>query len=97
VTTQAEAADAARTYRETQPKLDALKDTIAANTAAKKILGPYMTAKKLDLFRGVELRISSVSGWDWDKLRVYLGDKAAEFKKPTDRQYFSLHQRAKQP
>jgi hypothetical protein len=95
VTTQAEAIKAARTYRETQPQLDELKGVIAANKAAKKVLGEYMVAKDLSIFKGVELSLVPFEGWDNSKLREFLGDKVAEFRGKFDRKYFKLHKRAK--
>jgi len=93
LTTRAAAEKAALAYRETQPAIDALKDTMARNTAAKKTLGSYMTEKNLPSFRGVTLRIVSFEGWDSDKLRDYLGDKAKNFRRPMDRKYFDLAKR----
>jgi hypothetical protein len=93
VTSQADAIKAARVYRETQPAIDELKETMAANTAAKKILGAFMVETKRDSYRGVNLRIVSFDGWDGDKLAAFLGDKAKDFRRPLDRKYFSLRKR----
>jgi hypothetical protein len=90
VTTRASAEKAALTYRETQPAVDALKDTFARNAAAKKILGAYMIEKDLPSFRGVSLKVVPSSDWDSDKLHIYLGDKAGQFRKAFGRKYFGL-------
>jgi hypothetical protein len=97
VTSQADAIKAARVYRETQPAIDALKDTMNANTAAKKILGEFMLEQKRDVFRGVTLRVVRFDGWDGDKLAAFLGDKAKNYRKPLDRKYFGLAKRNKPP
>lgn len=95
MTTQLEAIKAARTFRETQPLIDALKDTVSANTAAKKVLGDYMTVRDLDVFRGVTLRVVPFEAWDNAKLREFLADKVAEFRSKVGRKYFGLAKRAK--
>lgn len=94
MTSQADAIKAARTYKITQVDIDAIKDIMAANTAAKKILGEYMLEKKLPVFRGVTLKVIPFDGWDSTKLRAYLGDKAADFREPRGRRYFGLAKRA---
>ena len=93
MTTRAAAEKAALTYRETQPAIDALKTTLARNAAAKKTLGAYMVEKKLRTFRGVGLKCVPFDGWDNDKLRSYLGEKARDFRKTLDRKYFYLVKR----
>jgi hypothetical protein len=93
--TLVEAIKAARTFRETQPAINALKDTVAANKAARETLGEYMAPRHLTLFRGVELKVVPFSGWDMDALKRYLGSKASRFRKPVDRKYFDLAKRAR--
>jgi hypothetical protein len=94
MTTQAEAIKAARIYKQTQFELDAIANTKAANEGAKRILGAYMTEKKVNSFRGVTLRIVQFDAWDNTKLRAYLGDKVSEFRLKQDRKYFGLRTRA---
>jgi len=93
MTSQADAIKAARTYKVTQVDIDKIKDIIAANSAAKKVLGAYMVEQKLNVFRGVTLRVVPFQGWDNAKLRAYLGDKVADFRQPQDRKYFGLAKR----
>jgi hypothetical protein len=90
VTTRAAAEKAALTFRETQPAIDAIKDTMARNAAAKKVLGAYMIEKQLTIFRGILLKVVPFEGWDNDKLREYLGTKVSKFRRMTDRKYFDL-------
>jgi hypothetical protein len=96
VTTRADAIKAASIYKTTQIDLDAIKDTIAANSGAKKILGAYMMEQSLNVFRGVTLRVVAFDAWDNAKLRAYLGDKIADFRQQQDRKYFGLSKRASQ-
>ena len=96
MTTRADAVKAAHLYKVTQIDLDAIAGTIAANTGAKKILGAYMTEKKLPIFRGVTLRVVEYSAWDNAKLSAFLGDKAGEFRTKMGRKYFGLRKRASQ-
>lgn len=93
MTHRAVAAYAAGVYKETQPAIDALKDTIAANEAAKKTLGAYMIEKNLDVFCGVTLAVATFEGWDTAKLREYLGDKVADFRTRGTRKHFGLARR----
>lgn len=90
--TRAAAVEAAATYLSTQPDIDALKDTIAANEASKKILGEYMLTQTpaLKVFRGVTLSVSPFSGWDSDALRAHLGAAAAKFRKELVRKHFGV-------
>lgn len=91
VPTKAEATAAARGYRETQPQIDAMKDVFKANTAQKKILGAYMLAHDLPVFKGVELKVIKKNGWNWPKL----AELGPEFKAMYDEKHFSLAKRAK--
>lgn len=95
MTTQADAGKAARIFKETQPAIDALKDTVAANKAARKILDAYMAPKNLTSFCGVGRTVTTSSVFDFPKLLVYLGDKAADFKRLQVRTSFKLLKRAK--
>jgi hypothetical protein len=95
-TTQAAATKAARDYKMTQVDIDKLKDIIALNAAAKKILGDYMLERKIGIFKGVTLHIVPSEGWDNAKLRAYLGNKVAEFRYPIGRKYFGLAKRSSQ-
>lgn len=90
-----EATKAARVYKETQPTLDMVKETVAANEAAKKTLGAYMMEHELTIFRGVSLRIVNADAWDNLALLAYLGDKAKDYRKATKRKYFDIVKRAR--
>jgi len=93
VTTRDAAEKAVLVYKETQPAIDALKSTTARNTAAKKTLGAYMTEKNIATFRGVTLTCVPYDGWDYDKLRAYLGDKVKTFQRSLDRKHFAIVKR----
>lgn len=97
MTSQADAIKAARVYRETQPAIDALSDTLKANAGSKKILSAYMHEHEptLSIFRGVTLRVVTYKIWDGDKLSAFLGDEAKNYRKPSNRDYFGLAKRAK--
>lgn len=95
MTTLRAATEAARIYRQTQPAIDEIKDLVAANTAAKKVLGEYMLAMGLDLFRGVTLRVVPSTGWESDKLYLLLGKRVSEFRGSFTKKYFGLATRAK--
>jgi len=98
-TSRADAARAARVYKDTQPQIDALKDVLDANKSAKDVLGDYMLEQKPPLteFSGVTLRVVSFKTWDGDKLTVYLGEKLlGKFRLTGQRKYFGfLKRRAK--
>lgn len=93
MTSQPDAVKAARVYRETQPLIDELKETMRANDAAKRILGPYMVEKGLEIFRGVTLKCVTIEVLDGDKLSVLLGDKLSEYRKKITRKTFGLAKR----
>lgn len=93
MTSKADAVEAARVYRETQPAIDALKETRKANDAAKKILGPYMDENQLDVFRGVTMQVVTRKVLDGDKLAVFLGDKLKDFRRSVAYKNFGLAKR----
>lgn len=93
MTSRTDAVEAARVFRDTQPEIDALKDTLAANKAAKEILGAYMLERKLDVFRGVTLTCVAFTGWNSDKLNLFLGEKVAQFRTTGQRKHFGLARR----
>lgn len=93
MTTRAAAEKAVVTYKETQPALDAIKTTMARNSAAKKTLGAYMIEQNLPSFRGVTLKLVPSLRWDNDKLLAYLGDKAQDFRKSVNSKYFDIIKR----
>lgn len=93
--TRAEAVKAADVYKEHQPALDAVKDAASAVEKAKKVLGAYMIEQDINVFRGVTLALAPYEGWDYDKLRAFLGDKVSDFKTAGNKKHFGLVKRAK--
>jgi len=92
--TRAAAVEAAIVYKDTQPKVDEVKATIAANKAAKDTLGAYMIEQGVDVFRDVLLTVDYFEGFDQTRMVAYLGEKANRFKVTRTRKHFGLRQHA---
>lgn len=82
--------EAVSVFKETKPRLDAVKEDEKRNKQAREVIAAHMHAKGITEYRGIRMREVAFSCWDDAKLRTFLGAKAGDYRGKSIRRFFDL-------